>query len=446
MFKIKIYSLLCILFTSAYIFAEEEVQEQEQDSCPPALTISDLLDTALKNHPETQATWWKANQAAAALGKAKSINYPSLSLRSELAHGYTYKFVNGPETRYTKAKAELILSYLLFDFGERRASIASAREALEAAEWRSDWTIQKIMSKVFTQTYEYWNAQEVLQARLKSLEDIKSNLKAAEELYKSGLRSVTDVYAIKTTLTEAQMSIAQQRAQTDIARGKLAVSVGSPADTQLELAPLGENVPVCVLECDWEELVKLAQFRRADYLAKRSELAQKIAYAKKVARSYDPKVMLRGNTGYDRYFSDKNHSFEYRVSLNLDYPIFTGFEDIYSKRAAIADVQATEADLDQMEQDIGLEILIACRQVKAAREVLSLSDTNLQNARHTYDGVLEKYKAGTQSIFDLTKAQQMLSDARIKNTEARTKFFVAIAQLAFAVGTLGDQTEDTCLE
>lgn len=442
-------------FCNSFLIANEELPSQAEERLlcqnqdrhsPNALSLADLINAALENNPETRNAWWKARQSAALYGKTKSACYPTITYNGNVTHGHTYKFINGPQATYTTSTLDLNLYYLLFDFGERKANIESARAALEAANWRTNWIFQKIISKVFMHAYEYWNAYGILQARERTLLDIQKNLEAAEQQYKTGLKSITDVYAVKTTYADMRMTIANQRANVDIAKGKLTTSIGLNADEKIEIMALDCPIPLNFGEGSLRELIDRAQSSRADIMSKRAEVWQRQAALRKVSKSAEPKISFSGKAGYQQYYDDKDHGYQYRASLNIDFPLFNGFDTIYQTRAAYADERAAAADYEQLELDISLEVLAALRKLEASQEAMSLSKENLQNAVLTYEGVLDKYKVGTQSIFDLNKAQQMLSDARIKDSEAKTQFYLAISQLALASGTLETLAEGICTE
>lgn len=409
-----------------------------------ALSLPELLDIALTNNPETHVAWWNARRAAASRAFVATDYSPKFALHGSAIHGRDYKFPNGQETTYTSFDGDLILSYLLYDFGERNAKNAAAKAALTAVNWQSDWTIQKVMYNVITQTYAYLNAEELLQSRLASLRDAQTTLAAAEELQKAGLRSITDVYSMKATVSELQMGIALQSAETDVARGKLAVYLGLCVDADLNVMtlpdPVHDAVAVERLDC----LVSQAHQTRADLLAKRAELQQKYALIDKAVAQYKPKVNFKGTTGYKRYVHDHSNGSHYRLALNFDMPLYDGFESIYQNRIAYSDSKATEAELERLELEIALEILTYSRLFEAAQEVLGLSQQNLQNSFKTFEGTLEKYRAGTQSIFDLTAAQKQLADARIKHSDAKTRWYRTLAQLAYSTGTIAHFTEGPC--
>src|SRR5947209_6879794 len=125
--------IACTAFTSA--FGE-------------ALSLAELVDIALQNNPHTAKAWAYTKRAEAIVGVAKSSYYPWLDASGSANHGREVKFPNGPNTTYSFYSGELCLTYLLYDFGERSAAVQATKEALKAANWSSDFTIQRIIYKV----------------------------------------------------------------------------------------------------------------------------------------------------------------------------------------------------------------------------------------------------------------------------------------------------------
>jgi outer membrane protein len=246
---------------------------------------------------------------------------------------------------------------------------------------------------------------------------------------------------MKATIADMQINIALQKAEVDNARSRLAKSVGLAVDAPLVVdvlpdptiqSPLTEGLPL---------LMERAQQTRADLLARRADVDQKYYLYDKASTKYMPKLNLAANGGYKHYVEDHSDGANYRVGLSLDIPLFNGFESIYQKRAAYADAQAAEADVERLEAEIALEVMTYHRSFEAAQEILLLAQDSLQNSVKTFEGILEKYKAGTQSIFDMTAAQRQLAEARIKQSEAKTRWYRTLAQLVYATGTISLEEE-----
>lgn len=400
------------------------------------LRLAELIDLALKNNPETEKVWWNAKRAVAAVGGAKSAYYPTLDIQAKVSHGREVKYPNGPETVFTNYGADLCLDYLVYDFGERRATVQAAKEALKAANWSSDFTLQRIVAQVEAHYYEYVNANELLKAKTDSLKDARLVQEAAEELHRAGLRPSTDLNTSNAVVAQIQMELSQQRAQFSIARGKLLSTLGLSADAQLEIATVPEELHRGLSAEGISQLIAVAEQQRADLMAKKALLGEMESRKTRAKRVYAPKLRAFGNGGWDEYAKHQDSGYNYTVGLALDIPLFRGFDSIYRKRLAASDVEMTLAEIKELQVAIALEVLSYSAAVQSANESLGWSDNYLEEAAKSYEGSLESYKVGLQNIFDLIQAQRNLSDARIKQVQARTQWLVSLAQLAFATGSI----------
>jgi outer membrane protein len=408
------------------------------------LTLAELLDTALANHPSTKQAWWNAKRAAAAIESAKSVYYPQLSFETFLNTGKDFKFINGPDTSYTIAGADLFLSLLLYDFGATNATVEMAQEALVAANWQVDFAIQKVMVRVLENAYSTLYAQEALQAAEDSLRDAEKVLLAAKELNRTGLTSVSDVYTTQANVSQMKMEVTQQRADLDIQRGKLAISLGLPASTCLQVATLP-----CLAQQQMEALDKLiavALSQRADLMAKQADLQATLLDQKRVRAGYFPTIACNGRGGYNHAFRDKADGGQYQLSLNLNIPLFNGFDTLYQQRIAYADTQISTEELAELQLEITLEVLTHSRLLTAAQEMLPDAEDNFNSALKAYEGTLDKYRAGKERIAEVSNAQQQLAAARVRYSDVKTRQHIAIANLAYATGTLAPYTEASCDE
>ncbi len=398
------------------------------------LSFSQLIDLGLENHPKTKLAWWNAKRAAANVGVAKSAYYPDIYLNVNGVHGRDFKYVNGPDTNYTITQADLILSLLLYDFGERDADVCSAKMALLAAGWDMDLAMQKVMIGILESAYLLAYEEEVFTSAKTSLEDAEMMLDVAEKLFESGLNPISDVYIAKSARALMRIELAKRKSLVDIQRGKLATSLGLPIETPVQLAPF--QVPVNNEKLKLSELLHIAENHRADLMRKRAKIAEVAFYRDKIQSKYKPKLTLGARGGYDHAFTDKANGAHYQVLLNFDVPLFTGFSNTYENKAAYADVRLEEEDTADLELDIALDVLTYSKSVEAAEEMLFYADENLQSAKKAYDGTLDKYQIGEESIIELNTAQRQLAEARVIYSEIKSRLLVSIANLAYATGTL----------
>ena len=74
--------------------------------------------------------------------------------------------------------------------------------------------------------------------------------------------------------------------------------------------------------------------------------------------------------------------------------------------------------------------------LQAAQEMLHDAEDNLANSLKAYEGMLAKYKAGTEGITDVSNAQRQLAAARVRYSDVKTRWLVSIANLAYATGII----------
>jgi outer membrane protein len=398
------------------------------------LSLAELIDIALKNNPETEKAWSNVKRAQAVVGLAKSDQYPHLNAQGALTHAREVKFPNGPNTVFTSYSGELNLNCLLFDFGETSAAVRATKEALRSAKWWADFAIQKVISEVSSNYYEYLNAAELLATQESTLQDARMILDSADELCNAGLRAANDVITAKAAVAEIHIHLAQQKAAASIAYGKLLNALGLPVETKIEVQTQPEGMQSPLFKESVPALIQSAEEHRADLMAKQALLSEMNARVDKAKRGPLPKLRALGQGGWLEYAKHRGSSYNYSAGLALEIPLFKGFEYSYQKRAALADAEISSAELKELHNAIALEVLSYSETVKAAEAVVHFSEEFFNEAFKSYDGSIQSYKAGLLNIFDLLQSQRFLSDARNKKTLARTEWLVSLAQLAFAIG------------
>lgn len=402
---------------------------------PKPLELSELVSIALEHNPDTKIAWWHAKRAASSVSAAKSAYFPKLDLGLTAASGQEYEFINGPNKKFTQTSADMALTYMLFDFGERSNEVRARKMALEAANWQRDFTLQKVVVKTLELAYNVLHAQEALQAAKITKDDAQKMCHAAEALADAGFSPISDVYTSKALAAEAEMNLARWSKELDISKGMLAKEVGLEADTRFELAPI-HTVKTPPKE-QVDVLIARAKIHRKDLLAQAARLKESEAYLQKSYASYLPKLSTTVSGGINHYHNDHTKHGNYQAALTLNVPLFSGFSSIYESRMAYADNRTSLEELHKLELAIGQEVLAAHRTLEACQDMFALASVRLDNALLAYEGALEKYKAGKEGMFqDVSSALRTLAEARVRYSEVRTEWLLSLARLAYATGTI----------
>jgi len=117
---------------------------------PAAADLGDLdmaraIDLALQNNPDTRASWLQARQAQDVVGSRRSAYYPEVDLNASYTR--SRQATQGGRTIFnsTTFGPQVVLTYLLFDFGGRAAQVEEARQALIAADFTHNQQIQNVI-------------------------------------------------------------------------------------------------------------------------------------------------------------------------------------------------------------------------------------------------------------------------------------------------------------
>jgi outer membrane protein TolC len=425
--------LLSILLCAPFFL---EAAPDESTISPHPLTLAELLDLALKNNPETEKVWANVRRAQGTLGVAKSPAYPHLNAQGKLTHGREVKYVNGPDTTFTSYSGELNLNYLLCDFGETRAAVRAAKEALSASKWWADFSLQKVMAAVASDYYELLSARELLESKESSTKDVEMILEAAGEMRTAGLRSENDYITARAAVSSSRILLTQARAADATAYARLMTSLGMPVGTQLDVKTKPEGLQNPLFKEGIATLLSQAEEQRADLMARRAGLAGMKEQVVRSSRAALPKLKATGQGGWLEYGRRQGNGYNYSVGMVLDVPLFKGFEYTFQKKQALADVDISAAELKNLQNEIALEVVKYSETVKASSEAMQYSEEFFADALTSYENSLESYKAGLINIFDLLQAQQHLADARNKKVQAGTAWLVSLSQLAFATGSI----------
>ncbi len=93
-------------------------------------SVAELIQLSLLNSPETEAIAMQYLRAQG-MGVVYSDIYPKLNIVGNVNHGRDYDFINGALKNYTLLRGELVVDYLIFNFGKIDHSIESARHWLQ---------------------------------------------------------------------------------------------------------------------------------------------------------------------------------------------------------------------------------------------------------------------------------------------------------------------------
>ncbi|HXH72144.1 MAG TPA: TolC family protein [Mariprofundaceae bacterium] len=400
------------------------------------MTLNDVVEIALCNNPQTRASWAAARIQAARLGSSKSAYLPTLSLQGSLSRNASQ--AAGVKSSSNQAQGSLSASYLLFDFGGRRANLENAEELLIAANATDDATVQTVFLNAVQAYYNLLSAQASVEANRIAEASAQESLAAAEARYAAGAATPADRLQARTALSQATLNRIRSEGDERNAMGSLA-NVMSIALTQpLQLAPAAKMPPDLVVEKDIGRLITLARERRPDLQAADAQIKAGQASVAAAKASGMPQLSLDATATASRASATagSSNSRNGSIGLTVTVPLFTGFNTTYQVRAAEAQLENSIASRDQLANQIALQVWQAYQTMQTNSQALRTADDLVASAEASERVSLGRYKAGVGNILDVLTAQSALASARQQQVTARYNWNTARFALAQAIGLL----------
>jgi outer membrane protein TolC len=408
-----------------------------------SLTFVAAVQLALCANPQTRSAWAQAHAQAAALGRAESAWLPQISATGSESRqfGGQHADVNGNivDTPQNTGDAAVNLTWTLYDFGGRTGKIDSARSLLQAAAATASSVVQQTVRSV-VQAYYGAVAGDASLIAAKSTEEVAAHsLEIARALQAGGAGTLGDVLQAQTAHEQAVIARVQADAAAKSAHGTLAVTLGRTADQTFLLAPEPVPTEVPALSARIADLMREASRQRPDLAAarfQRDAAEADITVAQALGR---PSISVGVLHQFISTTGVPNQNYD-QIGVSVTVPLFTGFNVTYGVRQAQAALHVSEANLEQVQLNVTLDVWNGYYNLESANQQLTATADLLKTAEENEQVAIGRYKAGVGSIVDVLTAQTALATARELRINSELGWKVARAQLALALGRLSSAT------
>jgi TolC family type I secretion outer membrane protein len=398
-----------------------------------ALGLADVVELALCGNPQTREVWANARYQEAQVAVAKTAYLPTVNGTLGVTRSLSDRV--GTVSPLDSKNAAITLSYLIYDFGARSATLESARQLLAAAAATQDNTVQTVFLAAVQAFYQVQAAQAALASVKDAERSAQESLKAATLRSKVGSGAPADRLQAQTAYSQAVLNRIQAEGTLRSAQGALANVLGRDANSPIVLIATGSISLPADFEREVDALIATARERRPDLLAAEAQVRAAQANVDAVRASDRPTltfgasatnsrsdVLVLGNT--------------YNLSLNLNVPIYSGHAPAYRVSAAEAQVDTKLAQRDRLQRQVALDVWNAYQNLQTASQSLRSTADLVNSAEQSERVASARYQAGVGSLLDVLVAQSALASARQQRVQAAYNWNIYRATLAQAMGSL----------
>lgn len=398
-----------------------------------ALGLAEVVDLALCNNPQTREAWASARVQAGLVGVAQAPYLPAINGNVGSSRNRT-RVEDLPETKRTLNSASLAISWLLYDFGAREATLESARELLAAAVSTQDSTAQSVFLAALQAFFQVHAFEAALNAAELSEKAAQESLAAAEARYRAGNATPADRLQAQTARSQATLTRIRVAGELRSAHGTLANAIGLDANRPLELRPLGAVTAPPDFDRNVEALIAEARQRRPDLAAAEAQLRAARASVDATKAAHLPSISLGATPSWQDNGGLTTNASSIGVSVSI--PLFSGFGQTYKVRTAEAQADLRAAQRDRLQLQIALDVWRSYQSLQTATQSMRTTTDLLASAEQSERVALGRYRAGVGNILDLLSAQSALAAARQQRVLSVYDWNVSRATLAQSVGVL----------
>jgi outer membrane protein len=406
---------------------------------PPALTLKEAHETALRNHPlisvadlKTLAARQMAREVQSGFFPTVSANAVAVGTAESNTRLSAIAALNNPLILDRNAEG-LMISQLITDFGRTYNLSGSAKLQAEAAANSAQATREQILLAVDGAFYSAQRARAVTQVAQETVTSRQIFLNQVSALASNKLRSDLDLSFARVNLEDAKMLLS--KAQNDLASAfaQLANVLGSRELTLYRL--LEEPLPPS-LSTNVSDFIQQALQFRPDLvsLANQRDAALKLAHAERDARY--PTLAAVGAAGvspiHDSALGDRYAA----AGVILDFPLFAGGLYVARQREAELRAQAAAESLRDLQNNVIRDVRITWLNAQNAFDRHQIAGQLLENARLSYELVQARYKAELSSIVEVNQAELNFISAQIAYANTRYEYLIQRSALTFEMGAL----------
>lgn len=395
------------------------------------LTLDQCIALARSNSPRIRLAENAMRSAELSLAELKSAGLPQITAVA----GATYTPVP-PKYAYDPAitdggqlLGQLVVRQSLYDGGIRALRSDQQRIDLQRTGHEREIAERDLILAVKLAFAEALRAQEEVELRWESLEQLSAYGDLVHRLYGGGTANYGDVLKAEMQTSGAQLALDKAREMSGSARFSLAEFTGMLADSTIRMA--GSPLELSGLSVDTANAAKSIDLRVAGLLVEKGELEVEMARHERF-----PLLSLVVDAGYLSSGDNLRLPRESRLRA-IGYSLGVGVEiPIFNWGVTGARVEERELAVDDLGQQ--RELLRRSISTETRKVSLQLSRTRaryaslgeiIRKARENFLLSKAKYAVGGTLALDVLTAQQLLTDAKIEELQTRAGIRVLSARL-----------------
>jgi outer membrane protein TolC len=424
------------------------------------LSLDDAIDKALQHNPSARAAQQAEKAGEAQHDQAVARFLPRIDYIESFGRSNNPVFAFGTllnQGRFTEEdfgldrlnnpdpinnfRSQFLLQQPIFIGGRNFVGVDGAKVGADmAAEGRRLADMQVLFETLRT----YFGVQvagENLNVMTKAVSTAEEDLNRAQALYDAGMVTEADLLAIKVHLAALREEEIRAENGYKVMQAELNQTLGEPLDAEFRLLTPLEYHDTRKQDTNLDALVVSAVENQPAAKMKALEL-ESVRLKKKMAHAdFLPSLAFQAGWESNRESFLGSGGTNWMVGLAMQINLFEGTGKFARASEAAAGLKKAEAEKQQADDAIRLEVRKAFLDREAASERVEVASTAVAQARESHRITEARYEGGLANVTDLLRSQNALLGAEARYLGAVYAGRLAEARLELAVGTLHKESE-----
>ena len=415
--------------------------EAGTDTLPP-LTLTDVLESALRTHPAVTGAEADLTAARAATDRARAAWLPTVAATVTATqfeepmvvaplHGFDIR--SPPAFDETLYQGHASAEYTLWDGGARGARIRASEARAAASESGVAVARDRVLADATSAYLSALTATEVLRAHDRWVRALEEERDRAQLLFEEGKTPRLAVLRTEAALSRARAEWQAADEGLRLAERRLSRVSGIEVQRIRRVTPV--EVAVADETLDRDTLVERARSANPALAQAASRVAAAQTAVSAARSSYWPRLSLTGR--YSAFDAPSTELVgEWQAGVQVSYPLFTGGARGAGVAEAEAEAAAARSGRALAEHEVADAVDAALLAYRSARARVAALEAAVEQSAEVarIERLALDSGAGVQT--DYLRAEAQLVEARSGLAEARHAAVRARVRLAQATGTL----------
>ncbi len=400
-----------------------------------SLDVNPFNYTRNNQYDSYNAKWYSSENmsSSASLGITQPIKWTdgTVSLYNDFSWQDASNQTSNQKSTSFNHNLSLRIEQPIFTYNRTKMELKELEYALENSKLSYAMQELSIERQVTQQFYSVYQQQKNLSTARDEYNNQKQNYDIIKNKVDAGLVAREELFQAEVNLATSESAVYTAEINYENAKDNFKILLGIDLDEDVMVLP---NTEITTVNVDATQAVDYALKQRMELRQHQITLEQDLFSIIRAKSENEFKGSITARIGLDA-LGDKpgnmysNPTDNEQIGISLNIPIFDWGSRKARVRSSELAMESDQINLDEEKKNITLEVRQICRNLPTLIRQIEIKRQNIENAEHTYEINLEKYRNGNLTGMELQQYQNQLTSAKQEYTNAIIDYKIELLNL-----------------